>query len=1091
MKHILKRTAAVMAAVILTVTWTAPVEMVLAENLSDTENSVFAETECIDFEGENSYTSENGSAKINPRKNKKGETGLDVVKDPADSSNNVGLLKALYQTNDDGSYKQDSNGKYENLTSANLNFGGIEKGSAHRVSWRMKYAGQKAATHFHLWSNTEGKTKYLSKMGIDENAKVVTPKTNRYNGDNTLNVAETISEDLNGKKFTNPDVSLNNNVWHTFEAFLYSAGKGNDTRKIVELYIDGKMYATYERTFDINLSLIEIYSSASTASNIAAAYIDDIRISKIPDKFYITTDYNSDKNYIDLVYSLYPKYQSGTSAQDITIDNDVQITSRQVNGRFVRLNLNHTLTAGKKYTLTLPSGITSGEQNLSGNTVVYEVPPEQPGEITVSCDQTGRIFTDNDINDGKLKFDVTIKNTSSETLNFKLNGKIVAEDGTVIKMINNSIYNLNANSDTSRGFTFKKSDFSDLSRQYGRFYFVAESRPGSMETFKTVKKMFTVVYSNGAVNEKVGTSSHYTRGSIGDKKENDAYGIFDYDFNSSKGRWECSTLKEDNLKSILNLHKVAGFGLIRDDVLSRTTYRGQVQKDRRNEILFEETKNAEMNMIQLVDLGIWSKDGTYYQSGIKDIEGFSPMPIKEDLENFKEKTKEFTELDKQSHLYELFNEYNLGDAYRYKDTNDTSKMYDLYKWENSQNVLKLKDYRYSMTDYVNAVQAASEGIRSADPQAHIMGISSAKDNMVKFFEECFSAGIGKYIDSVSIHPYSVDYAPELGHKDDGMAESTRTPLRKRIQEVREVMDKHGYPDMPIYITELGWATGALTPITEEVQAQYTIRALGLSDDLVAGSTFYEAQEHPTTSADSREACYGMLYTNDNGENALGAKPVYTALCCYNSLVGDKTRQNGVTTDAVGNMYCTYENSAEKVIMYWNPNKDNSEIGITDSDNNASAYIRDMYGNIVSQNVSASGNVYNLTADKNPKYLVINKDAEKGLCLTNAYIKADGLRIDEDFASKFDSLSDVRNVRFELKTSFKNNSDSQCGVTAVAAVYGSDGRLKEVSVKTYKVSPGEALMPRDIPTVIADVTDTVKGFVWDTQTQIPLCKSIGV
>lgn len=1087
MKHILKRTAAVMAAVILTVTWTAPVERVSAENLSDTENSVFAETECIDFEGENSYTSDNGTAKINPRTNNKGETGLEVVKDPSDSSNNVGMLKALYQTNDDGSYKQDSKGNYENITSAYLNFGGIEKGSAHRVSWKMKYAGQKAATHFHLWSNTEGKTKYLSKMGIDNNANVVTPNTNRYNGDNTLNVAETISKDLNGNNFTNPNISLNDNNWHTFEAFLYSAGKGSDTRKIVELYIDGKMYATYERTFDINLSLIEIYSSTTAASNTAAAYIDDIRISKIPDKFYITTDYNSEKGYIDLVYSMYPTYQSGTSAQNITIDNDVQITSRQVNGRFVRLNLSHTLTAGKKYTLTLPNGITSDGQSLSGNTVVYEVPPEQPGEITVSCDQTGRIFTDNDINDGKLKFDVSIKNTSRETLNFKLNGKIVAEDGTEIKTIEYIIYNLNANSSASRIFAFKKSDFSDLSRQYGRFYFIAESRPGGTETYKTIKKMFTVVYSNGAVNEKVGTSSHYTRGSIGDRKENDAYGIFDYSFNSSKNRWECSTLKEDNLKSILNLHKVAGFGLIRDDVLSRTTYSGEVKKDRRNEILFEETKNAEMNMIQLVDLGVWSKTGTYYLSGRDDIEGFSPMPIKEDLDNFKAKAAEFATFDKQSHVYELFNEYNLGDNYKYKDTTDTSKMYDLYKWENNQNVLKIKNYRYSMTDYVNAVKAASEGIRSNDPRAHIMGVCSAKDNMIKFFEECFSEGIGQYIDSVSIHPYSVDYAPELGHKDDGMDESTRTPLRKRIQEVREVLDKYGYTDMPIYITELGWATGALTPITEEVQAQYTIRALGLSDDLVAGSTFYEAQEHPTTSADSREACYGMLYTNDGGENALGAKPVYTALCCYNSLVGDKTRQNGVTTDAEGNMYCTYENSAEKVIMYWNPDKDNSEIAITGAEN-ASAYVRDMYGNIVSQNVSASGNIYNLTADKNPKYLVINKDDEKELCLTNAYIKADGLRIDEDFASKFNSLSDVR---FELKTSFKNNSASQCGVTAVAAVYGSDGRLKEVSVKTYKVSPNEALMPRDIPTVTADGTDTVKGFVWDTRTQTPLCKSIGV
>ena len=1084
MKHVSKLTAAVMAAVTLTVTWTAPVKQVSAESLSDTTNAGFAETECIDFEGDNPYTSDNGSAVIKPKQNSKGEEGLSVVTDPTDSSNKVGLLKALYTTNEDGTYYQNNANQYSNRTSANLNFGGIEKGSAHRVSWRLKYAKESAATHFHLWSNAEGKLKYLSKMGIDDSANAVSPKANRSNSD------ESILKDLNGSDFGNPNISLNDDSWHTFEAFLYSAGKDSDNRKIVELYIDGRMYATYERTFDISLSLIEIYSSTATASNTNAAYIDDIRISKTPDNFYITTDYNSDKNYIDLVYSLYPTYSGSTSAQDITIDKDVQITSRQVNGRYVRLSLDKALTAGKRYTLTLPSGITSNGVSLSSNTVVYEVPPDQPGEIKISCDQVGKIFTDDDINDGKLKFNVKIKNTSSNTVKFNIEVKITAEDETEIATDRRAAFNLSANGEATREFTFDKSAFSDdLSHQYGRFYFTAMVRPSDAETFKTEKQMFTVVYSNGAVNEKVGTSSHYTRGRIGDRKENDAYGIFDYSFNTQNNRWECSTLKEDNLKSILNLHKVAGFGLIRDDVLSRTTYRNDVKKDRRNEILYEETKNAEINIIQLVELGAWSKDGTYYRSGRNDIEGFCPMPLYEDLVNFKAKAAEFSTLDNQSHVYELFNEYNLSDLYKYKDTDDESKMYDLYKWENNQNVLKLENYRYSINDYVNAVKAASEGIRSKDSRAHIMGISSAKDNMVTFLDECFDAGIGQYIDSVSIHPYSVDYAPELGHKDDGMDESTRTPLRKRIQEVREVLDKHGYTNMPIYITELGWASGALTPITEEVQAQYTIRALGLSDDLVAGSTFYEAQEHSTTSEDSREACYGMLYTNDDSDNALGAKPVYTALCCYNSLVGDKTRQSGVGTDSNGNMYCTYENSAEKVIMYWNPNSDNTQINVPcdTSDKVVSAYVRDMYGNVVSQNITQNDSAYALTAGKSPKYLVVSKNADKGLYLTKTCLKADGIELEEDFFEKFKSMSDVR---FDLLTSFVNTSDTKCEVTAVAAVYDSDGRLKKVSAKMYEISPGESLMPRDIPTVTADGTDTVKGFVWDTRTQKPLCGKYG-
>mgnify|MGYP002569509620 CR=1 FL=1 len=1024
----------------------------MGEITNNSDNLPYAEDEVVTFENENNglYESENGYIIVKPKMNVFGSAGMNVVDELNNTDNKVAVIKNLYETDSEGNFidknknivDKDSPDKVSK-TSAVIVLNDFEANISHRINWRMKVPGN-SRTEFHLESETSTSKpdfEFLAYTGVSSDGVLLNP--NHYSGTNQIT-----------NELTKPNITLSDNKWHNFEAYFYSDGKSSDNnRKIVELYCDGVLYAIYERSFPHSLKQIEIYSTG--VPNADAMYIDDISLSRIPNEFYMTADYNADSRCLEATMSLYPDAGIGETAAQFTFDGAL-LTPNKINGRKIQYVFTEPLEEGKIYSLNAPMDLTSDGKYLLNAEINIEVPPEQPGIVEVKTGKIGNVFIDSD----DLKFNVRLTNTDGLPQSFEGRAWITAEDGSIVWNAE-KVDNISAADVAVGGVSEIEFDpnLTDPTHAYGRFYFNTEIRPAGKQSYKKQTREFTIFFSNGFVNDKSGVCTHYSR-----TKKN------------SLGNWSddiYSVGEKGNIKGIIDLQSKAGFGTARDDTLSYSYYktRNSVPSEFA-EKTYKNYNEKGINLIQILSMSFYSKTGLY-RSGTLAYEGLHMMPIsyvdesgnidKSELNEFKNKVKDFTSFNSRSHTYELFNEWNLS---------TWKKKFDLYERKGNEDVLVKKDYEYTIDQYVEAVRTASEGIRESDPQARILGFGAGKDNMEEFIEECLKKGMGQYIDAVSVHPYSVNVAPEIGHKDKWDTESV--PLREKIKSVQNLLDKYNL-DLPIIITEIGWTNAPDTPITDAIQAQYSIRALGLAGDLTESISLYEMIEH--NNSDPYEQHYGMLYQNDDSDNALGAKPVFGALSCFNSLTADKARTEGIVEDKnSGSIYCTYENECERVIMYWNPDKDNQQLSIPKGTNESRAYSRDMYGNIIKETVDERNGFYAVSAGTSPQYLIIDKSCDDDLYVTMKYLKADGLKMTKNMEERLIKTKTDANIEF--KTAYKNNGFYDKEISAILAAYDETGKLTNVSLKTYTLKSGQTLMPTDMPNIIRKDKEKVKAYIWD-------------
>lgn len=97
----------------------------------------------------------------------------------------------------------------------------------------------------------------------------------------------------------------------------------------------------------------------------------------------------------------------------------------------------------------------------------------------------------------------------------------------------------------------------------------------------------------------------------------------------------------------------------------------------------------------------------------------------------------------------------------------------------------------SAVDYTNMLKAAYKAARTADPKCVIVG-AAANETDVNWIIDIAKLGGLDYMDAVSIHPYSMSDGPE------------QMDLTRQIENVRTVLAAYGHPNMPIWITEMGW-----------------------------------------------------------------------------------------------------------------------------------------------------------------------------------------------------------------------------------------------------------------------------------------------
>jgi hypothetical protein len=122
--------------------------------------------------------------------------------------------------------------------------------------------------------------------------------------------------------------------------------------------------------------------------------------------------------------------------------------------------------------------------------------------------------------------------------------------------------------------------------------------------------------------------------------------------------------------------------------------------------------------------------------------------------------------------------------------------------------------------YSRMLKAAYTRIKTFAPNATVVGGSIAFNDQ-SFLQGMYAfGGIVGYYDAISLHPYSLAYAPESG--GDGYHS-----FRLAVEQTMQIMAQYNQQNKPIWITEMGWSTN---DVSDAIRAAYLRRAV----DMVRG-----------------------------------------------------------------------------------------------------------------------------------------------------------------------------------------------------------------------------------------------------------------
>jgi hypothetical protein len=121
--------------------------------------------------------------------------------------------------------------------------------------------------------------------------------------------------------------------------------------------------------------------------------------------------------------------------------------------------------------------------------------------------------------------------------------------------------------------------------------------------------------------------------------------------------------------------------------------------------------------------------------------------------------------------------------------------------------------------YVTLLRAFHGAVKHADPKGNVMlgGLFPTPKGieMLAYQSDLYRLGAAKFFDEASVHPYGADPERALAH----------------TEEMRRLLDREGDGSKPIWITEIGWASGGqpsgLT-VGAERQAEYLTRFFELA-----------------------------------------------------------------------------------------------------------------------------------------------------------------------------------------------------------------------------------------------------------------------
>ncbi len=312
---------------------------------------------------------------------------------------------------------------------------------------------------------------------------------------------------------------------------------------------------------------------------------------------------------------------------------------------------------------------------------------------------------------------------------------------------------------------------------------------------------------------------------------------------------------------------------------------------------------------------------------------FIPESQKE-LDNFHkfvyEMVKAVQEVSPESNYVELFNEYHYQERYQ----------------NNPKAAVAMQKVGY-------------EAAHAADPDIIVCGGATGRFPL-EWMEGVLKEGFGDYIDAFSGHPYSVEARPE------DVTYSNGTSVQQ-TKAGRELLDKYGYQDKEIILSELSYTAAAVCE-TEVDQAKYGIRQYIMTSPLVEEFIWYNAinkKDYGTQSV--TEQNFGLLKASANDVGVpYQAKPVALAFGAYNDLLAQGENLGRVETDDEDiYIYKFKTRNNEDVIAVWNWLDEIETIGLNLGTDTAELY--DMYGNKTDIKADENG-VFNLAISGEPVYI---------------------------------------------------------------------------------------------------------------------------
>ncbi len=288
--------------------------------------------------------------------------------------------------------------------------------------------------------------------------------------------------------------------------------------------------------------------------------------------------------------------------------------------------------------------------------------------------------------------------------------------------------------------------------------------------------------------------------------------------------------------------------------------------------------------------------------------------------------------------------YQLAQAYAADYPSQSSRYYQI-TWEPANWC-----FAGSIQQLVQFYQLAYEPLHRGDSKAMVMGPTLFPENGA-MLAQMWAAGFGKYVDAVSMHPYS-KWPPET----NGLIANVR-------EQMKMAQDAKGHP-IPFLGTEHGYTSGTIGELNEALgNVRSTIMLLG--EGFKVDFAFYIADYWDKEASDPKNT-YGYYWNlNPNipyGTDKIGPKPSAPAFSATTLFLDGTTTAGPLTNMSGTQMGYRFQRNGTTILALWDYQAPSSSFTLPANGNFQTC---DWMGNCT----PSSGGATTLTLGPAPTYVI--------------------------------------------------------------------------------------------------------------------------